>query len=150
MSVLLFVSAVLGTSTVSFLENQSQTDLTLCYYTTQAGDFKQTPTQFIPAGQAGNWSNTADLYHSIGWIQYDVYYNISDCMGTCILDASYLWDLAFGVCRTDFVSDCTSAAKKRSKPRKALKAVSPTLACSYSVTSSNCFHSSPIFTFACD
>lgn len=93
----------LASETTFFYNKADGVDLSLTYYTNQYGSFDQKPPQSADSGSTADWTMDADIFHSFGWMEYDVYYKgpFSGC-----LHLSYLWDLVFGTCGSGFVDSC--------------------------------------------
>jgi hypothetical protein len=87
------------TSETTFFYDKTSATLSLVKYDNNYGSFENFPPNSVDANGQAKWSMNADLFHSFGWMGYDVYYKgpFEDC-----LDLSYLWDLAFGVCNSGF------------------------------------------------
>lgn len=103
------VGLVKCSSETTFLINQTPATLTLNYYTNIFGNFVNYPPQTVPAYGNVTWSMDGDIVHHFGQMAYEVYYQSSSFNGCA--DFSYLWDLAFGICKSGFF-DCPSNKNK--------------------------------------
>ena len=93
------------TSENTFFYNNVAHNMTIVKFSNNYGSFDDKPPNNVEANGQAQWSMTADLFHSFGWMGYDVWYKPTDgSFGGC-LDLSYLWDLVFGVCQSGF-TDC--------------------------------------------